>query len=444
MVVKMTEGNTWKHLIQYAIPLMLGNLFQLTYNAVDSIIVGRWAGKNAVAAVGTSNPVTTIIILGVSGICMGAGVLMGNFFGRDDIKSLKKEISTTVLSGSLFALAITALGLIFSNQILRLLNVPDEIMRESVLYLRIIMCGVPFTFLYNAISYTLRSVGDSKTATKYLAISCVLNGCMDFVFIYFFRWGVVGAGLATVIAQLISVICCLSFVRKNVPILSMGKEDLVIDGPLLKETLRYGSVTALQQSCQPIGKLLIQGVINGLGVSAIAAFNAVNRVDDFACIPEQSISHSMTTFVAQNDGAGKRRRIREGFRKGITLELIYWVFICIVTLLLRTPIMKLFLPTDPEGIRIGASYLTLMAFFYVCPGLTNGIQGFFRGMKNMKITLFGTITQITGRVIVVYLLVPKIGLDGAAWACFIGWTAMILMEYGYYFFYYRRKYMGDC
>lgn len=444
MVVKMTEGNTWKHLITYAIPLMLGNLFQLTYNAVDSIIVGRWAGENALAAVGTSNPVTTIIILGVSGICMGAGVLMGNFFGRDDIEKLRREISTTVLAGLIFSLVVTALGLLFSKEILWLLNVPQEIMKESAVYLRIILCGVPFTFLYNAISYTLRSVGDSKSATKYLAISCVANGAMDFIFIYFFHMGVVGAGLATVIAQILSVICCYRFVRKHVPILNMGRKDLVIDGPLLKETLQYGSVTALQQSCQPIGKLLIQGVINSLGVSAIAAFNAVNRVDDFACIPEQSISHSMTTFVAQNDGAGKRSRIKEGFRKGITLELIYWVIICVVTLLLKTPIMKLFVTDSYEMVSIGASYLTLMAFFYVCPGLTNGIQGFFRGVKNMKITLYGTLVQITGRVIVVYLLVPRIGLNGAAWACFIGWTAMIIMEYSYYFFYYRKRYMADC
>ena len=435
----MTEGNIFHHLIAYAVPLMLGNVFQLTYNAVDSIIVGRYGGKDALAAVGTSGPVSTIIVLGVSGICMGAGVMMSNFFGQNNMKKLKSEYATTLVSGTIMALLVTALGLIFSRLILRLLQVPEEILADSGMYLRIILCGVPFTFVYNAVSYTLRSLGDSKTATRYLAITCVLNIFLDLIFVAWFRWGVAGAGVATVISQMLSAVLCMDFVRRRIPDLKLSRRDLAVDKALFKETMKYGSVTALQQSCQPIGKLLIQGVINLQGIAAMAAFNAVNRVDDFACIPEQSISHSMTTFVAQNDGAGHKERLREGFRKGIMLEAAYWVLICAVTLLFRTPIMKLFIKDDAETISIGVSYLTLMAFFYLLPGLTNGIQGFFRGMKKMDITLMGTIIQISVRVIVVFVMVPKIGLDGAAWACFAGWTCMIFAEYGYYFFWYRKK-----
>lgn len=434
MIKDMTKGNIPKQLIGFSIPLVLGNLLQLTYNAVDSIIVGRYAGTDALAAVGTANPVMNLVILGITGICIGASVLMSEFFGAGKHEELKKEISTTLLFGGFFSLIVITLGLIFSKGILSLLSVPTEIIDSSTLYLRIIFLGMPFTYLYNAISAAMRSVGDSKTPIKFLAVAAVLNGILDMLFVAVFKMGIFGAALATVIAQASSGLFCIYYIYKNVPLLRLTKDDLKIDRALLKKTLQHGSITALQQSAQPIGKLLIQGVINPLGVATIAAFNAVNRVDDFAFTPEQSISHGMMTFIAQNRGAKNKKRVKDGFRIGLTIEFCYWILICIVILSLKTPIMKLFISSeDTVTVNLGVRYLTLMAFFYVFPAFTNGVQGFFRGMGNMKITLFATIIQISFRVLFVYIFVPRMGMEGVTYASVIGWVLMLVYEVSYYF-----------
>lgn len=434
MINNMTKGNIPKHLIGFSIPLILGNLLQLTYNAVDSIVVGRFVGTDALAAVGTANPVMNIVILGITGICIGASVLMSEFFGAGKYEELKKEISTTLIFGLFFSLLIVVIGLIFSRGILSLLGVPSEILDSATLYLRIIFVAMPFTFLYNAVAAAMRSVGDSQTPIKFLAIASILNGCLDFVFVGGFHMGVLGAALSTDIAEACSAIFCIIYIYKKVPLLQLTKNDIKSDRNLLKKTLQHGSITALQQSCQPIGKLLIQGAINPLGVASIAAFNAVSRVDDFAFTPEQSISHSIMTFVAQNRGANNKKRIINGFRTGLWLEFCYWIFICIVILYLKEPIMKLFISSnDTDMVRIGIRYLGLMAFFYLLPAFTNALQGFFRGMGNMKITLVSTIIQISFRVIFVYILVPYIGLVSVAYASLIGWLFMLAYEVPYYF-----------
>ena len=424
---KMTQGSIVRHLLAYALPLILGNFFQLTYNAVDSISIGKFAGEGALAAVSASNPVMTIVILGVSGISIGASVLMSRFFGAGDEASLRREVATTILFGGALSLAVFALGMPLAVPILRLMSVPQEILPMAGTYLRIIFVGFLFTFQYNILAAALRSVGDSRTPVIFLALASVLNGTLDAVFIVVLHWGVAGAGLATVIAEAVSALLCLTYMRRRVPLLRLRLSELRIDRGLLAETVRSGSITALQQACQPVGKLLIQRAINAQGVGMIAAFNAVSRVDDFACIPEQSISSGMMTCVAQNRGAGQTQRVRETLRRGMALELGYGVLICIVTLLGKTPVMRLFAAQDSEQMVVmGVDYLTWMAFFYLLPGLTNGIQGYFRGMGEMKTTLIATAIQISVRTLVVYLLVPRAGLTAAAWACAIGWACMLV------------------
>lgn len=262
MINDMTKGNIASKLIRYSIPLLLGNLFQLTYNAVDSIIVGRWAGEDALAAVGTANPVMNIVILGITGVCIGASVLMSEFFGAGHYEKLKREVSTTLIFGCYFSLAVVLLGLILSEHIMRLLYVPEVILGDAVRYLRIIFLGMPFTYLYNAVASALRSVGDSKTPVRFLALASVLNGCLDLMLVAGLGLSVVGAALATVIAEAVSAVLCIVYVYRRVPLLQLKREDLHVDRGLLQLTLKHGSVTALQQSCQPIGKLFIQGVIN--------------------------------------------------------------------------------------------------------------------------------------------------------------------------------------
>ena len=438
--VNMTEGSITKHLVDYSIPLILGNMFQLTYNAVDSIIAGRFIGKEALAAEGTASPVMNIVILGISGICMGASVLMSEFYGAGQKEKLKREMSTTVIFGCYFSVIIAILGGIFSKSLLGALGVPDEILGKAASYLSVIFLGAPFTYFYNAVSAALKSVGDSKTPLKFLAFSSILNAVLDLIFIGGLGFGIVCSAVTTVAAEAASAVLCITYVYRKIPMLQLRRGEFTMDRQLLRQTLRYGSITALQQSCQPIGKLLIQGAVNPLGVDMIAAFNAVNRIDDYAFTPEQSISHGITTFVAQNRGAGRKERIQKGFRRGLMLEACYWVFICITITLFRRPLMGLFVTAGNEGIvALGSSYLGLMALFYVFPAFTNGIQGFFRGMGNMSVTLLGTFVQTSLRVVFVYLLTPGIGLMGVAYACAIGWSVMLLVEVPYYFWFMKDK-----
>ncbi len=376
MVTDMTEGSISRHLISYSVPLILGNLFQLTYNVVDSVIVGRFIGKEALAAVGTASPVMNIIILGISGICIGASVLMSNFFGGKKEDMVKKEMATTAVFGVYFSLAVVFLGMLITTPLLQALYVPEEILGTASTYLRIIFLGAPFTFFYNAISSAMKSVGDSKTPLKFLAFCSILNGVLDLILIGIFRMGIVCSAATTVAAEALSAVLCIWYVYKKVPLLQLKPSEFRIDKELLRQTLRYGSVTALQQSCQPVGKLLIQGAVNPMGVDVIAAFNAVNRIDSYAFTPEQSISNGITTFIAQNAGAKKEERIRKGFGTGLGLEVCYWVLICTVILVFRNPLMRLFVTGENrEIVALGSGYLGLMAFFYVLPGFTNGFQG---------------------------------------------------------------------
>lgn len=430
---KMTQGSIARHLIAYALPLILGNLFQLTYNAVDSIVIGKFAGENALAAVSAANPVMTIVILGVSGVSIGASVLMSRFYGAGDEDVLRREVATTIVFGAIASLVVFAVGWPLSGPVLRLMNVPDEILEMAARYLQVIFVGFLFTFQYNILAAALRSVGDSRTPVVYLALASVMNAGLDVLLVAGLRWGVVGAGVATVAAEGISALLCARHIYRKIPLLHLGLRELKIDRRLLGETVSSGAITALQQACQPIGKALIQSVMNAQGVSVIAAFNAVSRVDDFACIPEQSISSSMMTCIAQNRGAGEHARVGETLRRGMMIEAAYGVLICAAVLLVKEPVMRLFAAQDSmQMVSMGVDYLTLMAFFYILPGITNGIQGYFRGMGEMKTTLVATFIQISIRALVVAVLVPRVGLNGAAWACAIGWSAMLCYTFARY------------
>lgn len=433
--INMTEGDAGKHLIKYAIPLILGNFFQLTYNVVDSVILGRFVGKEALAAAGMANPVMNILILGISGICVGAGVLMSELFGADRLKELKKEVSTVLISGGAASVAVVLLGILFTIPLLGALNVPDDLIYITSSYLKIIFAGLPFTFFYNALAMSLKSVGDSNTPLKFLVFSSILNAALDLIFIGCLGFGIICSAVTTVIAEALSAVLSALYIYKKVPLICPSKAELGVDTELLRKTYNYGSVTAIQQLCQPIGKLLIQGSVNKLGLNAIAAYNIVTRVDDFAYTPEQSIAHGITTFVAQNRGAGHNERIREGFRKGLMIEFIYWVMICIVVFFCKREIVGLFVDTavEKEILAIGSRYLNTMAFFYIFPAFTNGIQGFFRGMGQMKVTLISTYIQASLRVVFTVLLTPYMGIYGICFAAAIGWICMLLYEAPRYF-----------
>ena len=436
----MTEGSLFSHLWRYALPLLLANWLQLAYNAADSMIAGRFIGKEALAAEGIAAPVMNLVILAISGLCIGASIFMSERFGAKDMVSFRKALSAVLKAGVLMSLLIAVPGILLTPLILRLLSVPAEIFAITALYLRITFIGVPFTFIYNALASAMKSVGDSKRPLRFLAVCSVLNIILDLILLGVFRLGITASALTTVIAQAFSAFLAARCILREMPQLVPQNDEWRTDTKLLKRVMNYGVPSALQQVVQPIGKILIQGQVNLLGVSTIAAFNAVSRIDSFALIPEQGIASAISTCIAQNRGAGKPDRIRRGFATGIAMEFGYGIFIGLVTVLLGSTAVALFVKGSgtAEVIAEGTAYLSVMALIYCLPGFTNGFQGYCRGVGRIPVTILCTFIQISIRTLGTYLLAPKMGIRGIAAASGVGWSAMLLFEVPYVLLHMKR------
>ena len=430
----MTGGSVTRHLLSYAVPMVLGNIMQLTYNAADSVIISKNLGQDALAAVSVCDPIMTVMVLGASGMGIGASVLMSRFYGAREREKLRREFSTTLLFGVVFSLAVFLLGFLFAPGLLRLIKTPASSFPQALTYLRVIFVGFLFTFQYNILSSALRAIGDSRAPVWFLGVSCAVNICLDVLFVVLLRMGVAGAGLATVIAEAVSVLLCVWWIERRVPDLSLRREDLKVDRALLKETVKNGALTALQQAAQPVGKVLIQSTINLQGVTAIDAFNNACRVDDYARIPTQSNGSAIMTCAAQNRGAGKPERVRESFRQGLLIAFVYYPIIFLIVQLLKAPAMRLLAPDNsPAIVSLGVEYLTVKAFFFILPGVTNAIQGFFRGLGSMTVVLISTLIQISVRTVLVLIFVPRYGIVAEAYACAAGWLCMVAFELTVYF-----------
>lgn len=427
----MTQGKVAAPLVAFTIPLVLGNLFQLTYNAADSIIVGKYVGEGALAAVGTSTPIMNIALLLISGLCMGASVLMSSQYGAKDYDLLSRQISTTLWAGCGFSVIFSLVAILLSAPLLKLIRVPDEVIPAASSYLRIIFLGIIFTFIYNFLANTMRALGDSRTPLIFLVISSLLNVGGDLFFVAGLRWGVTGSAISTVISEGVCCLLCGLYIKKKIPLLCLGKKWFVFDRELLGRTVSYGSTSAMQQVCLQIGKVMIQAVVNTQGVSVMAAYTAVNRVDDFAYTPQQNIGHAMTTFIAQNKGAGNKDRVKAGLKCGLLIELVYSLTLLVLIFFGAPGIMGLFAGEgDAQVAELGVTYLRLISFMYLLPGFTNGIQGYFRGMGDMKITLYSTFMNMVGRVLAVVVMVKILGLGfgSLAWANMAGWLVMLAFE----------------
>ena len=431
MTTDMTKGPIIPQLTEFTIPLVLGNLFQLTYNAADSVIVGKFVGDDALAAVGTAGPIMNMVILFISGMCMGAGILMSTQYGAKKYAQLECQISTAMIGGLAFSAAVTVLLLIFAHPLLVLLQVPQDIIGTAAVYLRIIFSGLTFTFIYNFFSNTLRALWDSRAPLIFLIISAILNVALDLFFVLVLKWGVPGSALATVLSEALCCLFCLGYIRKKVPLLCLGKKWRVFDRAVLGRTFSYGITSALQQMCVQLGKICVQTIVNVQGVAFIAAFTAINRVDDFAMTPQQNIAHASTTFMAQNRGAGKIRRMKQGFYCTILLETVYTAVVLALVFLFSRQIMELFVGNDSEEVvTLGAAYLKLIALMYVMPEATNIIQGFFRGLGDLKVTLVSTILNMSARFLSAWIMIHIMhgGFDRLAWANFFGWVAMLAFQ----------------
>lgn len=436
----MTEGSIPRHLIRYAIPSILGNLFQVTYNTVDSVIVGKYVGANALAAVGVANPLMNIATFFLIGMGIGASVLMSEFYGARDFRRLRREFSTATLSALAFSFVVAAAFLALVNPLLRLCNTPAEIFGDVAAYLRIVACGMVFTCLYNMLSAALRSIGDTRTPLVCLVLGSLINVGLDIWFVSGLKMGVSGAAVATVISQGVSAALCACLLWRGAEPLHIAREDVCVEKTLLKKTVHYSYASALQQAGIYVGKLLVQSMVNPLGVHAIAAFNACNRIDDYALIPERDLSSGIMVMTAQNRGAKKPERMMKGLRVGLLMESLYGVIVSVAVFVLAEPMMRLFVGAqETEVIALGARYLQIMAFFYFMPGITNGLQGYMRGVGKVSLTMYVTYGQMALRALCTWLLIGSMKLDAVPVACIAGWLLMIVWEVGLIVYWKKKK-----
>lgn len=429
MARDMTQGNITKHMLHYAVPLVFGNLFQQLYQTVDSIIVGKVNGKEALAAIGSAGPIMNILIFLIVGLSMGASILMAEYFGAKDFKSLKEEMATSIVSGVLLTVVLSVLAYMSSGWFIRLTNTPAEIAPMATQYLKIISLGLIFTFFYNILSAGLRAIGDSKAPLYVLFFTTILHIYLAVIFVGKYGMGVHGAAYATVISQGVSALILLIYINVKVPYLRLSLSELRINRTFLKKTIDFSSISAIQQTMLYVGRLLVQSGINGLGVDAIAAFNAVSIIDSYVLAPGESLASSITTFTAQNKGGKQYKRIPQGLKTMLIIAEIYTISVTLLVYFNSRALLGIFLsPVELTAIHMGMLYILPMSCFYFLTGLTNTFQGYFRGIGNLRVTLIATIVQIPIRVVLTYSLIGRFGIQAVVIGTVIGWMCMMVYE----------------
>lgn len=436
MARDMTQGNITRHLLTYAVPLMFANLLQQLYQTVDSIIVGQYNGKEALAAIGAAGPIMNILIFLIVGLSLGASILMSEYFGAHDYDALKAEMATSLVSGFFLTVVLSLLSFAGSGLFIYLTRTPKEIAPMAADYLRVISLGLIFTFFYNILSAGLRSLGDARAPLYVLCITTVLHVFLAVYMVGTLNMGVQGAAYATVISQAVSSLMLFIYIKLKVPYLRLKFAELRIRMDFLKKTVDFSAISALQQTVLYIGRLLVQSGINTLGVNAVAAFNAVSIIDSYILAPGDSLAASVTTFTAQNKGAKQYKRIPTGLKTVMVMAEVYIITISALVLIGKNQLLGIFLkPEEVEAIRIGTLYIVPMACFYFISGFTNSFQGYFRGIGNLRVTLIATVIQIPIRVILTYSLLGRFGIQAVVIGTTLGWICMTLYELIYY-----RKY----
>lgn len=425
---RLTQGDIIRQLIALSGPLLLGNILQQLYNAVDAVIVGRFVGSTAFGAVGVAGSVMNLFLFLISGGCDGVGTLLAQFCGGDNRSAFRREFFLSGIFGAGASLVLTALGLLALEPLLALLRTPDSVAVCARAYLQIIFLGFPAAFAFHLSSRVLRAVGNTRAGLAFLALSMGVNLALDLVLVAGLSMGVQGAALATVLAQALAALLCGGYLRLRFPQLMFGREDMVLDLPLLRRTARFSAVTALHMCNLYIGKLLVQGAVNSLGEEAINAFTAATRVEGFANSFGDSGAEATAIFTGQNTGAGQGGRVREGFRRGQRLLLGLGAFMSLVMLLWAEPCLRLVLPAgSPLG--PGAGYLRTVACFYVFNFLGSGLAGYFRGRGRVSLPVIGATGHISLRVLLSFLLTPAMGLPAVGLATGLGWMGVVTFWY---------------
>ncbi len=422
----LTSGPITKQLITLMWPLIIGNILQQLYNTIDALVVGRFVGTEAFAAIGIAGTVMNLFIFILVGGCTGIGIIWAQLYGKGDWAKFRQEGFLAFLAGTAFTLVISLVGILGMNSLLNLISTPTSILHLVSDYLIIIMGGLIMTFLYNYCSTLLRAVGNTFMALVFLAVAMVVNFMLDLLFIAQFGWGIAGAAWATVIAQAISVLCCYIYLELRLPLLLWRRADMIYDHDMLKQTCNYGIVTALHNSNLYIGKMLVQGAVNSCGVDMVAAYTATSRLEGFINSFGDSGTAAMNVFIAQNYGADNKSRIKQGFWHGWRILIVFSLFASVIMYATASAGVGFLLgETSGEAFTQGVSYMHVIAFFYWICFTGNAVCGYFEGVGKLIIPIIGATAHITLRVIISYWLIGDYGLPLVAYATGFGWLFAI-------------------
>ena len=430
----LTKGDEATTLITFALPMLLGNVFQQFYNMVDSFVVGRFVGTNALAAVGVSFPVIFLLVALIMGITMGSSVLISQFFGARDRERLASTISTSYLFLFGAGIFMSVIGFFSVPFILNILAVPPEIYSEARSYMSIILGGMLITFGYNGVSAMLRGVGDSKTPLYLLIAASLMNVVLDLVFVIVFHWGVAGAAWATLISQAFSFITAMVIFNRTESHMKVELKKLSWNKEIFDSMIKIGLPTGIQQTLVSLGMMMLTRIVNEFGPATMAAYTAAARIDSFASMPAMNLSQALMTFTGQNMGAGKTERVKKGHRAAIIMNIVISLSITLLVTLAGHWLIGIF-TTDSVVIDIGARYLLIVGFFYIIFGNMFINNGVMRGAGDVFIPMISSLLALWIVRIPCALLFTKVfgmGSDGIWWSIPAGWFIGFVFTTWYY------------
>lgn len=437
----LTQGNTAKTMLTFACPMILGNLLQQCYNIADTLIVGRFLGSDALAAVGAAYSLMTFLTSIIIGLCMGSGTVFSIWFGKNDTQQLKNSIVISFLFIAAITMIINILAFVSIDFILYILCVPANIYALMRDYIWIVFFGISFIFLYNYFAFLLRAIGNSVTPLYFLAISAVLNIALDILFVAVFGKGAGGAALATVIAQAVSGIGTGIYVWFREITLRPKITELIVSKKMILKVVRNSAAACVQQSVMNFGILMIQGLVNSFGTTVMAAFAAAVKIDSFAYMPAQEFGNAFSLFISQNFGGGNHERVRNGVRNAVKISTVFCLAASVIIFIIAPYLMQIFIDgAEKEIIQTGVYYLRIEGSFYCGIGMLFLLYGFYRGVEKPEMSLILTIISLGARVMLAYFLapIPSIGVWGIWWAIPIGWFLADITG-----ILYIRKYMAN-
>ena len=424
MVKDMTNGSPSKHILGFAVPMLFGMLFQQFYNLVDTIIVGKTLGVEALAGVGATGSIYFMIIGFCMGVCNGFVIPVAQCFGAKKPADLRKYVFNGYICSIVFAIVLTLASVIFCRRILIVMNTPADIIDHAYNYIVVIFIGIPTVFLYNMVSGVIRSLGDSKTPVVFLVLSSIINVVLDFFLILVCKMGVAGAGWATVTSQLISGLTCLIYMYKKYDILKGDKSERVLDRRFITNLCMNGVPMGLQYSITAIGSTILQSAVNTLGSTYVAAMTAGSKMFNFTCCPFDALGSTMATYAGQNVGAAKIKRLGQGVRSAMIIGSVYSVLSLIALYFTTDYIALLFVnASETTIIALTRQFILASACFYIPLTGVNVVRFCIQGMGFSVFAISAGILEMIGRAFAAIILIPSIGFMGACLASPIAWIA---------------------